>query len=177
MLDQASEAIRTSCGRQACVYPACRSSHPKCQHHIALVGRVLGAVGVNARHGDDVLGKAPSVQEIQRVVAAYFNMNLIDMTSACRARSVARPRQVAMYLARELTGLSFIVVGRLFGGKDHSTVIHGVRLIEDYVAHQPRWAVTISELRGLLAVSTGKKIPLTDMVPSAQYPAIRSHSL
>ena len=72
-----------------------------------------------------------TIDEIQRKVAEHYNLRLTDMHSARRARSVARPRQVAMYLAKVLTARSLPEIGRKFGGRDHSTVIHAVRLIED----------------------------------------------
>ncbi len=71
-----------------------------------------------------------TIDEIQRKAAEYFNIRLADMLSARRARAVARPRQVAMYLAKQLTARSLPEIGRKFGGRDHTTVIHAVRRIE-----------------------------------------------
>ncbi len=71
-----------------------------------------------------------TIDEIQRKSAEYFNIRLADMLSARRARAVARPRQVAMYLAKQLTARSLPEIGRKFGGRDHTTVIHAVRRIE-----------------------------------------------
>jgi len=71
-----------------------------------------------------------TIDEIQRKSAEYFNIRLADMLSARRARAVARPRQVAMYLAKQLTSRSLPEIGRKFGGRDHTTVIHAVRRIE-----------------------------------------------
>ncbi|MGK2872158.1 MAG: chromosomal replication initiator protein DnaA [Alphaproteobacteria bacterium] len=71
-----------------------------------------------------------TIDEIQRKAAEYFNIRLADMLSARRARTVARPRQVAMYLAKQLTARSLPEIGRKFGGRDHTTVIHAVRRIE-----------------------------------------------
>ncbi|MBI1179034.1 MAG: chromosomal replication initiator protein DnaA [Alphaproteobacteria bacterium] len=72
-----------------------------------------------------------SISEIQRHVAEYFNVRLSDLLSARRARAVARPRQVAMYLAKQLTSRSLPEIGRKFGGRDHTTVMHAVRRIEE----------------------------------------------
>jgi chromosomal replication initiator protein len=72
-----------------------------------------------------------TIEEIQRRTAEYFNIRLNDMLSARRARAVARPRQVAMYLAKQLTSRSLPEIGRKFGGRDHTTVIHAVRKIEE----------------------------------------------
>ncbi len=71
-----------------------------------------------------------TIDEIQRKAAEYFNIRLADILSARRARAVARPRQVAMYLAKQLTSRSLPEIGRKFGGRDHTTVIHAVRRIE-----------------------------------------------
>ena len=65
-----------------------------------------------------------------RKVADYFNVRLNDMVSARRARVVARPRQVAMYLAKQMTSRSLPEIGRKFGGRDHTTVMHAVRRVE-----------------------------------------------
>ena len=75
-----------------------------------------------------------SVDDIQRKVAEHYNIRLSDMQSPRRARTVARPRQVAMYLAKALTEHSLPEIGRKFGGRDHTTIMHGVRRIEELVA-------------------------------------------
>ncbi len=72
-----------------------------------------------------------SIDEIQRRVADYFNIRLSDLLSARRARQVARPRQVAMYLAKQLTAKSLPDIGRQFGGRDHTTVMHAVKRINE----------------------------------------------
>jgi len=72
-----------------------------------------------------------TVDEIQRQVADYFNIKLSDLLSARRARQVARPRQVAMYLSKQLTSKSLPSIGRKFGGRDHTTVMHAVKRIEE----------------------------------------------
>ncbi len=72
-----------------------------------------------------------TIDDIQKRVATHFNMRLSDMTSARRARSVARPRQIAMYLSKVLTNRSLPDIGRKFGGRDHTTVMHAVRRVEE----------------------------------------------
>ncbi|MEZ5757772.1 MAG: chromosomal replication initiator protein DnaA [Emcibacteraceae bacterium] len=72
-----------------------------------------------------------TVDEIQRQVADYFNIKLADLLSARRARHVARPRQVAMYLCKHLTSKSLPSIGRKFGGRDHTTVMHAVKRIDE----------------------------------------------
>ena len=72
-----------------------------------------------------------TVDEIQKVCAAHYKIDAAEMRSKRRARAVARPRQVAMYLAKKMTPRSLPEIGRIFGGRDHSTVIHAVRTIEE----------------------------------------------
>ena len=72
-----------------------------------------------------------TIDEIQRTVCQFYRIDRSEMSSARRARAVVRPRQVAMYLSKILTPRSYPEIGRKFGGRDHSTVIHAVRLIED----------------------------------------------
>ncbi|MFY0620332.1 MAG: chromosomal replication initiator protein DnaA [Pelagimonas sp.] len=72
-----------------------------------------------------------SIDEIQRKVAEHYNIRLSDMIGPKRVRTFARPRQVAMYLCKQLTARSLPEIGRRFGGRDHTTVMHGVRRIEE----------------------------------------------
>ena len=72
-----------------------------------------------------------TIESIQKQVADHFQIRLSDMSSARRARTVARPRQIAMYLAKQLTSRSLPEIGRAFGGRDHTTVIHAVRKVEE----------------------------------------------
>ncbi len=72
-----------------------------------------------------------TIEEIQRRVAEHYNIRLSEMSSERRARAVARPRQVAMFLSKQLTSRSLPEIGRKFGGRDHTTVMHAVRKIEE----------------------------------------------
>ncbi len=91
-----------------------------------------------------------TIDEIQRKVAEHFNMRVADMHSDRRARTVARPRQVAMFLAKQLTQRSLPEIGRKFGGRDHTTVIHAVRKVEELMAMDPGFAEDIELLRRTL---------------------------
>jgi chromosomal replication initiator protein len=71
-----------------------------------------------------------SIEEIQKKVAEHYNIKMHDMSSTKRTRSIARPRQIAMYLAKNFTSKSFADIGRKFGGKDHTTVMHAIKTIE-----------------------------------------------
>lgn len=72
-----------------------------------------------------------SIDDIQRKVAEHYNIRLADMIGPKRARNVARPRQIAMYLSKQLTNRSLPEIGRRFGGRDHTTIMHGVRKVEE----------------------------------------------
>ena len=72
-----------------------------------------------------------TVEEIQRKVSEHYNIRLSEMIGPKRVRTIARPRQIAMYLAKQLTSRSLPEIGRRFGGRDHTTVMHGVRKIEE----------------------------------------------
>jgi len=72
-----------------------------------------------------------TIEDIKNMVAEHCNIRISDMHSARRARNIARPRQMAMYLSKKLTPHSLPEIGRKFGGKDHTTVMHAVRRIEE----------------------------------------------
>ncbi|HTG37326.1 chromosomal replication initiator protein DnaA [Sphingomonas sp.] len=75
--------------------------------------------------------KRITIDEIQKAVSSHFELKQLELISERRAQAIARPRQIAMYLAKRLTTRSLPEIGRKFGGRDHSTVIHAVRRIED----------------------------------------------
>ena len=91
-----------------------------------------------------------TIEEIQKQVASHFNVRISDMHSARRARSVARPRQVAMYLAKQLTTRSLPEIGRKFGGRDHTTVMHAVRKVDELREHDPTFNEDVELLRRIL---------------------------
>jgi len=91
-----------------------------------------------------------TIDEIIRKVADHYNLRLSDMLSPRRARSVARPRQVAMFLSKMLTSKSLPEIGRRFGGRDHTTVIHAVRKIEELRSVDNQIAEDVELLRRML---------------------------
>ncbi len=91
-----------------------------------------------------------TIDEIQRKVAEHYNIKMSDMHSARRARNVARPRQVAMYLAKQLTARSLPEIGRKFGGRDHTTVMHAVRKIEELMEEDAQIAQDVEIVRRAL---------------------------
>ncbi len=88
-----------------------------------------------------------TVEEIQRRVSEHYNIRLSDLIGPKRVRTIARPRQVAMYLAKQLTSRSLPEIGRRFGGRDHTTVMHGVRRIEELKGHDSQIAEDLEMLR------------------------------
>ena len=120
--------------------------------HATLVGREV-TLEATQEILQDVLrahDRRITIEEIQKRVAAHFNIRLGDMHSARRARNVARPRQVAMYLAKQLTSRSLPEIGRKFGGRDHTTVMHGVKRVEQLRETDAAFAEDIDLLRRMI---------------------------
>jgi chromosomal replication initiator protein len=91
-----------------------------------------------------------TIEEIQRRVAEHYNIRLSDLVGPKRVRNFARPRQVAMYLCKQLTSRSLPEIGRRFGGRDHTTVMHGVKRIEELRVQDGQIAEDIEMLRRTL---------------------------
>jgi len=91
-----------------------------------------------------------TVEEIQRKVAEHYNIRLSDMIGPKRLRTIARPRQIAMYLAKQMTTRSLPEIGRRFGGRDHTTIMHGVKKVEELRAADRQLAEDVDLLRRLL---------------------------
>lgn len=104
------------------------------------------AIGTRASAGE----KRATVEEIQKKTAEFYKLDLRELHSARRTRYVARPRQVAMYLARELTSRSLPDIGRRFGGRDHTTVLHACRRIEALCKTDPLFQQEVEFLRKVL---------------------------
>ena len=94
--------------------------------------------------------KKITIEEIQKKVAEHFNIRLTDMHSPRRSRSVARPRQIAMYLAKSITSRSLPEIGRKFGGRDHTTVMHAVKKIEELKFEDSNFNEDIELLKRLI---------------------------
>jgi chromosomal replication initiator protein len=120
--------------------------------HVQLVGRpVTLETAQEVLH--DILrasDRRVTIEEIQKRVAEHFRIRTSDMHSARRARAVARPRQVAMYLSKQLTSRSLPEIGRKFGGRDHTTVMYAVQKIEELRATDSGLAEDIDLLRRML---------------------------
>lgn len=95
----------------------------------------------------DVREPHAPVADIQRAVAGYYKIDVIHMKSARRSRKLSHPRQVAMYLASELTEASLVQIGRLFGNRDHTTVIHAIRAVKERIHSDTQTAADVEALR------------------------------
>ena len=120
--------------------------------HAELVGRPISLASAQELLQDLLRSsdRRVTIDEIQKRVAEHYTIKLADMHSARRSRSVARPRQVAMYLAKQLTSRSLPEIGRKFGGRDHTTVMHAVRRIEELVTSDRALAEDVELLRRML---------------------------
>jgi len=120
--------------------------------HASLVGRDITLESVQDVLHDLIRAhdRRVTIEEIQKKVAAHFNIRTSDMHSARRARSVARPRQVAMYLAKQLTSRSLPEIGRKFGGRDHTTVMHAVKKVDELRERDASFAEDVELLRRML---------------------------
>ncbi|MDP2205239.1 MAG: chromosomal replication initiator protein DnaA [Alphaproteobacteria bacterium] len=121
--------------------------------HAELVGRAITLAGAEELLQDllRAAGRRITIEDIQRRVADHYNLRMTDILSPRRARPVARPRQVAMYLAKALTEHSLPEIGRKFGGRDHTTIIHGVRKIEELLLTDRQLAADIETLKQRIA--------------------------
>jgi len=91
------------------------------------------------------------VRDIKEAVCAHYKVAAIEMTSARRSREVARPRQVAMTLSKQMTPQSLPAIGRMFGNRDHTTVMHAVRTVERLCLSDPEMRRDVDSLSvGLL---------------------------
>ncbi len=120
--------------------------------HAELVGRPI-----NLETAQDLLrdliranDRRITIDQIKRQVAEHFKVRLSDMASARRARAVARPRQVAMYLAKRLTTRSLPEIGSKFGGRDHTTVMHAVKKVEELCSLDPAFNEEVELLKRML---------------------------
>jgi hypothetical protein len=98
-------------------------------------------------------GKDPGrvwVKHVIRLVCKYYNISRTDILSARRSQGIVRPRQVAFYLCKELTGRSMPEIGRKFGDKDHTTVLHGIRKVGELMARDSEFASEVAFLKNKL---------------------------
>ncbi len=94
--------------------------------------------------------KRVRIEDIQRIVARHYNVSRQELVSNRRTRVIVKPRQIAMYLSKTLTPRSFPEIGRRFGGRDHTTVLHAVRKIEEMIAEDNKLSHEIELLKRLI---------------------------
>ena len=122
------------------------------------VVRVLGTATLTSRPVDlelakealgetEFLGPRVGISDIQEAVASRFNVKVADLQGKRRHKNIAFPRQICMYLAKELTSLSLVEIGGYFGGRDHSTVLYAIDKIKEMIAHDPSLAELVTQLR------------------------------
>lgn len=122
--------------------------------HSALSGSGMSLETAEAAIRDLVRNREPKrvkIEEIQRIVAKHYNVSRADILSLRRTATVVKPRQVAMYLSKALTPRSLPEIGRRFGGRDHTTVLHAVRKIEGLVGRDLTLAEEVDLLKRLLS--------------------------
>jgi chromosomal replication initiator protein len=100
--------------------------------------------------GRDDSQSATTIQDILQAVTAWYGLRLADIQGRKRTKSIARPRQVCMYLARELTSHSLEEIGAYFGGRDHTTVLHASRLIRSCRDNEPDLNEAVEEISRML---------------------------
>lgn len=100
----------------------------------------------------------PMLSEINQAATFYFRLAPDEMMSTTRARRVARPRQIAMFLAREMTVRSYPEIARSLGGMDHTTIMHGVRNIANLIERVPEVASDVRAVRHLVFAMVNQRI-------------------
>lgn len=122
--------------------------------HATLVGREISLETTHEVLRDLIKAndRRVTIEDIQKRVAEYYGIKISDMQSARRSQNVARPRQVAMYLAKALTSRSLPEIGRKFGGRDHTTVLHAVRKVEEIRTQDREFSEDLDILRRTLEV-------------------------
>jgi chromosomal replication initiator protein len=121
--------------------------------HTCLTGQPLSVETTETAIRDLIRTREPKrvkIEDIQKLVASHYNVTKADIVSARRTANVVRPRQIAMYLAKTLTPRSLPEIGRRFGGRDHTTVLHAVRKIEALAGTDGRLSEEIDLLKRLL---------------------------
>jgi chromosomal replication initiator protein len=115
----------------------------KCEINVDFARQVLQSI---LREKDSTI----TIESIQKAICEFFHVRPADLRSKKRSRSVAVPRQVAMYLCRRHTQASFPVIGDRFGGRDHSTVIHAMHVVDERMKQDPTFRATIERLERML---------------------------
>ena len=119
-----------------------------------IAGKVFLGEEISLENAKNILGdyanssnnKIITIEKIQKTVASFYEIKISDLSSSSRLRTIVRPRQVAMYLAKNLTLSSLPKIGKEFGNKNHATVIHAVKIVQDLMSSNPS---TLQEIKTL----------------------------
>jgi chromosomal replication initiator protein len=103
----------------------------------------------------EVAPPKPRLAEISRAVARQFGISSAQLRSRQQSRGIVVPRQCAMLAARQLTGCSLEEIGRFFGGRDHTTVLHACRRLRQLLGHDPELSLNLTQIEALLGVPQG----------------------
>jgi chromosomal replication initiator protein len=122
--------------------------------HASLIGGALTPEVVQEVLRDLIRSneKCITIEEIQKRTCDVFGVKLVDLLSSRRMKNLVRPRQIAMFLCKTLTTKSLIEIGRLFGGKDHATVIHATKRVIELCKEDAEMARSIEVLKALLTM-------------------------
>jgi hypothetical protein len=112
----------------------------------ALLAELDALYARREQHYLRALRRRPTTQTIQRVVARHYGVSVIDLVSGRRTQPLAFIRHIAIYLVRELTALSMPSIGRLFGDRDHTTILHAVRKVQARRERDPAFDATLQKL-------------------------------
>jgi chromosomal replication initiator protein len=120
--------------------------------HSSLIGKSISLEGTQEILKDLLKSnsKIINIEDIQKKVSERYQIKVADLSSERRMRNIARPRQIAMYLSKQLTSKSLVEIGKNFGKKDHTTVIHSIRKIEELLKTDPSFADEIHYLLKIL---------------------------
>ena len=115
------------------------------------LGRPVRVEDLAEHFGEEAEARVPTMERIVQRVGRYFRVEPRQLCSTRRSRAVLLPRQVSMYLARQLTGLSLEQIGAYFGGRDHSTVLHACRKVEQALGQDAGLGGAVRQLHADLA--------------------------
>jgi chromosomal replication initiator protein len=116
-------------------------------------GKTLDAESVRRYLTAKVREKSVSMREIAAATARYFNLRLADLKSPSRRKAIVSARNLAVFLARGLTSQSLEQIGEYFGGRDHTTILHGYRKIAELAKSDPATKQTLTELKRMIAIA------------------------
>jgi hypothetical protein len=115
-------------------------------------------------------GDEPRIEQIQQVVAKRYRISLGAIKSDSRNQFIMLPRQIGYALARRLTSKSFPTIGRAFGGRDHTTVMHGTQKIEERASRDPMFAAELQQLEQIITGKTNLPCPCCGSVSNSLAP-------